>query len=48
MREAFNEYKLEVAKGRDACMKDVKVAKAIAIYQSSLSFMDSVLELLEV
>merc|ERR1711874_495193 len=31
--EAFYKGKLEVAKAKDACMKDAKVAKAIAPYQ---------------
>jgi len=31
--EAFHKGKLEVAKARDACMKDAKVMKAIAPYQ---------------
>jgi large subunit ribosomal protein L13Ae len=32
--EAFHKGKLEVAKARDACMKDKKVAKAIAPHQA--------------
>merc|ERR1719370_1922757 len=31
--ESFYKGKLEVAKAKDACMKDAKVAKAIAPYQ---------------